>query len=62
MGTENLRSDEWKGKGRVSGSRLKPDLVWLRRDYGGWWKKVEVEVKITSTGNMNKASKRRIKI
>ena len=29
IGTENSRSNEWKGKGRVVGARLKPDLVWL---------------------------------
>ena len=27
IGTEHVRSDEWKNKGRVAGSRLKPDLV-----------------------------------
>ena len=30
VGTEHLRSEEWKSKGRVTGARLKPDLVWLR--------------------------------
>ena len=30
--TEHPQSDEWKGKGRVAGARLKPDLVWLRCD------------------------------
>ena len=27
IGTEHQRSDEWKGRGRVSGARLKPDLM-----------------------------------
>ena len=30
VGTEHLRSEDWKSKGRVTGARLKPDLVWLR--------------------------------
>ena len=54
--TEHLRSEEWKGRGRFAGSRLKPDLVWLRRDRGCQWRKV-VDVKVTSTDNMNKAFK-----
>ena len=36
--------------------KLKPDLVWLRRD-SGEWRKVVVDVKITSTDDMNKAFK-----
>ena len=47
VGTEHLRSEEWKAKGRVTGAKLKPDLVWLRRDAGGDWKKVVVDVQIT---------------
>ena len=34
VGTEHPWSDEWKGKGRVVGARLRQDLVWLRRDSG----------------------------
>ena len=55
VGTEHVRSDEWKGKGRVAGARLKPDLVWLRRDTGGQWRKVVVDVKVTSSEDLNKA-------
>ena len=55
IGTEHWRSDEWRTKGRVAGAKLKPDLVWLRRDTGGDWRKVVVDVKVTSTANMNKA-------
>ena len=53
IGTEHWRSDEWKEKGRVTGAKLKPDLVWLRCDSGNEWMKVVVDVKITSTDNMN---------
>ena len=35
IGTEHWRSEEWKNKGRVAGAKLKPDLVWLRRENGG---------------------------
>ena len=42
VGTEQWRSDEWKEKGRVAGAKLKPDLVWLRRNSGGQWPKVDV--------------------
>ena len=31
IGTEPWLSEEWKEKRRVTGARLKPDLVWLRR-------------------------------
>ena len=57
IGTEHPRSDEWKGKGRVAGAKLKPDLVWLRRDSGDALRKVVVDVKVTSTENMNEAFK-----
>ena len=57
IGTEHWRSDDWKSKGRVAGAKLKPDLVWLRRDTGDQWKKVVVDVKITSTDKMNEAFK-----
>ena len=57
IGTEHWRSDEWKGKGRVAGAKLKPDLVWLRRDSGAQWRKVVVDVKVTSTDKMNEAFK-----
>ena len=55
IGTEHWRSDEWKAKGRVSGAKLKPDLAWLRRDQGCLWRKVVVDVKITSTDSMNES-------
>ena len=57
VGTEHLRSEEWKDKGRIAGAKLKPDLVWLRRDSGGQWRKVVVDVKVTSTDDMNKSFK-----
>ena len=57
VGTEHVRSDEWKGKGRVSSARIKPDMVWLRRDSAGDWRMVVVDVKVTSTCDMNKAFK-----
>ena len=41
----------------MAGARLKPDLVWLRRDSGGEWRKVVVGVKVTSTEKMNEAFK-----
>ena len=34
---------------------MKPDLVWLRRDSGGDWKKVVIDVKVTSTDKMNES-------
>ena len=55
IGTEHWRSEEWKGKGRITGAKLKPDLVWLRCDSGGDWRKVVADVKITSTEKMNEA-------
>ena len=36
---------------------LKPDLVWMRRDSGGHWRKVVVDVKVTSTDQLNDAFK-----
>ena len=57
VGTEHRRSDEWRDKGRVTGAKLKPDLVWLRRDPEGIWRKVVVDVKVTSTEDMGKAFK-----
>ena len=57
VGTEHWRSDEWKNGGRVARARLKPDLVWLRREDVGEWRKVVVDVKITSTDKMNEAFK-----
>ena len=39
----------------MTGAKLKPDLVWLQRDAGGQWKKVVVDVKITSTDKMSEA-------
>ena len=44
-------------KWRVAGAKLKPDLVWLRRDNGGEWRKVVVDVKVTSTDKMSEAFK-----
>ena len=60
VGTEHLRSEKLKDKGRVAGARLKPDLVWLRRDQGGQWRKVVVDVKVTSTEKMNDAFKEKV--
>ena len=57
IGTEHWRSDEWKEKGRVRGAKLRPDLVWIRRDSGDMWRKVVVDVKVTSTDKMNEAFK-----
>ena len=59
IGTEHWRSDEWKENGRVAGATLKPDLVWLRCDTGGVWRKVVVDVKITSTDKMNDEFKKK---
>ena len=55
VGTEHWRSDEWKGRGRVAGAKLKPDLVRLWRDTGGQWRKVVVDVKVASADRMNDA-------
>ena len=52
IGTEHWRSDEWKEKGRVAGAKLKPDMVWLRRENGGVWMKVVVNVMVTLTHKM----------
>ena len=41
----------------VPGVKLNPDLVWLRRDSRNQWGKVVVDVKVTSTDDMNKAFK-----
>ena len=57
VGTEHPRSDEWSGGGRVRGARLKPDLVWLSCDSGGKWRKVVVNVNVTSTDKLNYAYK-----
>ena len=46
-GPNHPRSDELKGKGRVTGSRLKPDLVWLRQDAGDKWRKLVVDMNVT---------------
>ena len=62
IGTEHWRSDDWKEKGWVQGAKLKPDLVWLRRDSGDKWRKVVVGVKITSTEDMGKAFEKRRQI
>ena len=57
IGTEHWRSDESRSKCRVAWAKLKPDLVWLRRDSGGDWRKVVVDVKVTSTDKMNETFK-----
>ena len=57
VGTEYWRSAEWKEKGRVSGAKLKPDLVWLRCDSDDEWENVVVVVKVSSTNKMNEAFK-----
>ena len=57
VGTEHWRSDEWKDGGRVAGAKLKPDLVWLSKDSEGVWRKVVVDVQITSTDKMNDSFK-----
>ena len=57
IGTEHWRSEEAKRKGRVARAKLKPDLVWLWRDSGEVWRKVVVDVKVTSTKHMNKSFK-----
>lgn len=57
VGTEHRVTDEWKQKGRVTGAKLKPDFVWLRRDSGDEWRKVVVDVQVTSTDRMNQAFK-----
>ena len=57
IGTEHWVTDEWKQKGRVTGAKLKPDFVWLRRDSGDEWRKVVVDVQVTSTDRMNQAFK-----
>ena len=56
-GTEHWRSSEWKEKGRVSGEKPRPDLVWLRRVSCDEWKKVVVDVKVTSTEKLSEAFK-----
>ena len=55
IGTKHWRSDEWKEKGRVASAKLKPDLVRLRHDSEGEWRKDVVDVKITSTDKMDEA-------
>ena len=55
VGTEQWRSEEWSNKGRVAGAKLMPDLAWLHPVSTGKWKKVVVDVKVTSTDKMNEA-------
>ena len=43
------------------GAKLKPDLVGLRRDSGSDWRKVFVDVKVTSTDQMNETFKEKDK-
>ena len=57
IGTGHWRSDEWKEKDRVAGAKLKPDLVWQRRGAVDQLKNVVVDVKVTSTHQMNEAFK-----
>ena len=61
VGTEHWRSELMKGKGRIAGAKLKPDLVWLRLENRGEWRKVVVDVKITSTEKMNESFKEKDK-
>ena len=58
VGTEHWRSDEWKEMA-VFKEKLKPDPVWLRRDSRAEWRKVVVDVMVTSTDKMSKAFKER---
>ena len=46
-----------KRTGRVAGAKLRPNLVWLRKDSGGEWRKVVVDAKVTSTDKMSKSFK-----
>ena len=55
IGTEHLRSDEWNDKGGVAGAKLMPYLVKFRRDTIGQWRKIVVDVKVTTSEDMNKA-------
>ena len=55
IGTEHWRSDERRCKGRVPGAKLKLDLVRLMGDSEGHWRKVVVDVKVTSTDKMNES-------
>ena len=57
VGTEHWLSEDWKQQGHVADSSLKPDLVWLGREAGGQWEMVVVNVKVTSTDDLNKAFK-----
>ena len=41
----------------MDGAKLKPDLVWLRRDSRDQWIKVVVDVKVTTTDKMSEAFK-----
>ena len=59
IGTEHWRADDWKEKRRVSGAKLKLDLVWLRLENGGRLKKVVVDVKATSTDKTNDEFKKK---
>ena len=47
----------WKKKDSVVGVSLKPNLVWQHLVSTGQWKKVVVDVKVTSTEDMGKAFK-----
>ena len=41
----------------MAGAKLKPDLVWIRRDPGDECQKGVIDVKVTSTDGMNKSFK-----
>ena len=60
VGTEHWVSDDWREKGRVAGAKLKPDLVWLRRDSGDVWRKVVVDVKSHPLKTRTELSKRKM--
>ena len=57
VGTEHWRSEGMKGTGRIAGTKPKPDLVWLSKDSEGGWRKVVVDLQITSTDKMNDSFK-----
>ena len=46
-----------EAQGLCGGAKLKRDFVWIGCDSEGHWRKVVVDVKITSTDKMNEAFK-----
>ena len=57
VGTEHQLSEEWNEQCQVTGVKMRPDLVWVRRDFGRPVEKGLVDVKVTSTDNINNAFK-----